>query len=65
MEQKPPRILKPNIIPHNNWVPVYNFIYIKLAGKHMGVAGAGPFAEAANEFHIFSKSKFWISKVYI
>ena len=30
-----------NIILHNNWVPVCNFIYTKLAEKPMGVAGAG------------------------
>ena len=41
-----------NIILHNNWVPVCNFIYTKLAEKPMGVAGAGPFAVAANKFHI-------------
>ena len=28
-------------------------MYTKLAEKHMGVAGAGPFAVAANEFDIF------------
>ena len=42
-----------NIIPHNIWVPVCNFMYTKLAEKHMGVAGAGPFVVVANEFHIF------------
>ena len=39
-----------NIIPHNKWVPVCNFMYTKLAEKPMGVGGAGPFAVAANEF---------------
>ena len=41
-----------NIISHNDWVPLCNFIYTKIAEKPMGVAGAGPFAVAANEFLI-------------
>ena len=40
-----------NIILHNNWDPVCNFIYTKLAEKPMGVAGAGPLP--GNEFQIF------------
>ena len=45
-----------NIIPHNNWVPVCNFIYTKLAEKPMGIAGVGPLPWRRMNFTFFSVS---------
>ena len=44
---------KKNIIPHNKWVPVCNFMYTKLAEKPMGVAGAGPLPWRQMNFTFF------------